>query len=341
MTRTGCRAQFRINFNEQTRRWTCSYFQGNHNHELTPPKLVHHIRSHRRVTEPDLVAASSLQQVGVKPYQIHEFMVHRSGGYDKVGYNRRDMQNRLYSKRRQELKESDAVTCLSYLDGKKSSDPSFFYNFTVTSSNRLGDLFWCDGGSCADYALFGDVIAFDATYKTNAYQKPFVVILGINHHRRTIVFGFALLADEIEHTYTWLLESFILAMNNKQPKTVITDGDRAMRNAISKIFPQACHRLCCWHLARNAQTNVNNTDFTREFRRCMLNGYTEDEFNEKWKHMVDTHHVGMNDWVQKMYDDRHMWADAYLRGKFFGGMRSTQRLEGMNAYLNHSVNRRL
>ena len=110
-------------------------------------------------------------------------MVDRSGGYDKVGYNRRDVENRLAAKRHASLKESDAETCLSYLDGRKSSDPSFFYDFTITSSNRLGDLFWCDGGSCTDYALFGDVIAFDATYKTNAYRKPLMVILGINHHR--------------------------------------------------------------------------------------------------------------------------------------------------------------
>ena len=85
--------------------------------------------------------------------------------------------------------------------------------------------FWCDGGSCADYALFGDVIAFDATYKTNAYRKPLVVILGINHHRRTIVFGFALLSDETEHTYTWLLETLMTAMNYKHPRTIVTDGD--------------------------------------------------------------------------------------------------------------------
>lgn len=138
----------------------------------------------------------------------------RSGGYNRVGYNRVDVQNRLDSRRQRQLKESDAETCLSYLEGKKSSDPSFFYDLTVTSSNRLGDLFWCDGGSCADYALFGDVIAFDATYGTNAYRKPFVVILGINHHRRTVVFRFALLSDETENTYTWLLETFMAAMNN-------------------------------------------------------------------------------------------------------------------------------
>ncbi|XP_052291814.1 protein FAR1-RELATED SEQUENCE 5-like [Citrus sinensis] len=341
VTRTGCRAQFRVIYNEDTGRWACSFLQRVHNHNLTPPQLVHHIRSHRGVTGPDLSAALSLHKVGVKPSQIHEFMVDRSGGYDKVGYNRRDVENRLAATRHASLKESDAETCLSYLDGRKSSDPSFFYDFTITSSNRLGDLFWCDGGSCADYALFGDVIAFDATYKTNAYRKPLVVILGINHHRRTIVFGFALLSDETEHTYTWLLETLMTAMNNKHPRTVVTDGDKAMRNAISKTFPEASHRLCCWHLVRNAQTNIQNPEFTTEFRRCMMNAYTKEEFDRKWKLMVDNHNVAANEWVVKMFEDRHMWAEAYLRGKFFGGMRSTQRSEGMNAYLNHYVNRRL
>lgn len=100
----------------------------------------------------------------------------------------------------------------------------------------LGTYFSVMADLCAYYALFGDVMAFDATYRTNAYRKPFVVILGINHHRRTIVFGFALLSDEIEYTYTWLLETFIIAMNNKQPKTIITYGDKAMRNAVNKTF---------------------------------------------------------------------------------------------------------
>lgn len=107
------------------------------------------------------------------------------------------------------------------------------------------------------------------------------------------------------------------------------------------MFPKASHRLCCWHLARNAQTNVNNTEFTRDFRQCMLNAYSEEEFERKWKLMVDKHEAVLNEWVCKMYDDRHMWAEVFLRGKFFGGMRSTQRWEGMNAYLNHYVNRRL
>lgn len=47
----------------------------------------------------DLAAVSSLQKVCVAATQIHDFMVDRSGDYDKVGYTRVDVQNRLHSYR--------------------------------------------------------------------------------------------------------------------------------------------------------------------------------------------------------------------------------------------------
>ena len=40
-----------------------------------------------------------------------------------------------------------------------------------------------------------------------------------------------------------------------------------------------------------------------------------------------------NEWVQKMYEKRGKWAEAYLKGIFFGVMRSTQRCESLNSYL--------
>lgn len=114
-----------------------------------------------------------------------------------------------------------------------------------------------------------------------------------------------------------------------------------MRNAIIKTFPVSVHRLCCWHLGRNAQANIHNTEFVNDFRRFMFQPYNEDEFNHKWVLMVQKHRVETNEWVKKVYEERKLWAEAYLKGNFFGGMRSTQRSEGMNAYLNHYVNRKL
>ena len=80
------------------------------------------------------------------------------------------------------------------------------------------------------------MLAFDTTYQTNAYKKPLVILVGINHHHQTIVFGSALLVDDSVSTYTWVLETFLEAMNNKKPLYVIINGDKAMPKAIKRIF---------------------------------------------------------------------------------------------------------
>jgi len=37
----------------------------------------------------------------------------------------------------------------------------------VDDDNNLPHLFWCDGESQKNYQVWGDLLAFDATYKKN------------------------------------------------------------------------------------------------------------------------------------------------------------------------------
>ncbi|XP_059593696.1 protein FAR1-RELATED SEQUENCE 5-like [Vitis vinifera] len=192
-----------------------------------------------------------------------------------------------------------------------------------------------------DYVCFGDVLAFDTTYRTNSYKKPLVVLVGVNHHHQTVVFGSALLIDESVSTYEWVLETFLIAMMNRKPISVVTDGDKVMRKAIKKVLPHVCHCLCSWHLQRNAFTNVHIKDFTSIFARCMFMRGSAEEFEKVWHQMVENLGLNENRWVTEIYGKRKRWVEAYLRGKFFAGMRSTQRCESMNEYLNRFLKIRL
>ena len=40
-----------------------------------------------------------------------------------------------------------------------------------------------------DYDLFSDVLNFDTTYKINKENRPFVIFVGFNHHKETIIFS--------------------------------------------------------------------------------------------------------------------------------------------------------
>ena len=113
-----------------------------------------------------------------------------------------------------------------------------------------------------------------------------VVFFGVNHHLQTIVFGCDIVSNESEGTYIWLLEKFLEVMKGKSPKLVIMDKDLSMKNAIRRVLPKAKHRLCGWHLIRNATSNVANPRFTQEFKKCMLGNYKVDEFEQKWAAMV-------------------------------------------------------
>jgi hypothetical protein len=134
------------------------------------------------------------------------------------------------------------------------------------------------------------------------------------------------------------LEQFLEAMGGKSLTSVITDGDLAMRNGIRKVFPECHHRLCAWHLIRNACTNVGKKQFVRKFKQCMLGDYDVGEFKQKWDKMVTD--LGLQDhrWVKEMYQKRQMWATAHIRGKFFAGFRTTSRCEGLHAQFGRYVN---
>ena len=65
------------------------------------------------------------------------------------------------------------------------------------------------------------------------------------------------------------------------------------------------------------------------------------EFEKVWHQMVENLGLNENRWVIEIYGKRKRYAEAYLCGKFFAGMRSTQRCESMNAYLNRFLKIRL
>lgn len=66
---------------------------------------------------------------------------------------------------------------LIFLNNLTIIDPMMFYRNMVDAKKRLEHLFWCDGIMQDGYKLFGDMLAFDATYGKNKYQCWMVVLV--------------------------------------------------------------------------------------------------------------------------------------------------------------------
>ena len=193
------------------------------------------------VKDSDNALLNSMKTVGIKTSQIMDFFVNQARGYDNLSFGLKDLYNNLNNEHRSMILETDSKAVIAYLNAKADMDPDLFCKYSVDKGNRLANLFWADFITRLDYSYFRDVLAFDITYKKNEYGKPLVILFSVNNHYATSCFGCAILTDEIAETYTWVLETFLFAMNNKKPISIITDRDRAMCKAIKKVVPEARH----------------------------------------------------------------------------------------------------
>ncbi|GAU45400.1 hypothetical protein TSUD_134170 [Trifolium subterraneum] len=243
--RTGCQAKLRLRYDIVHKKFRVFVFNPTHNHELTPERLVHLIPKYRKLIEVDKQVVDGLHSQGVRTCHIVGYLMgQKGGGHEGLGFIRKDLYNYTDHQARVRIAEGDTYATLSYFQGKADDDASFFSEFSFTDDGRLENIFWADATSRFDYECFGDVVAFDATYRKNRYGKPLVIFSRYNHHGETTIFAVALVCDETIKTYKWVLNMFSKAMYGKHPKAVITDGDKSMREAIRVVFPNTRHCLC-------------------------------------------------------------------------------------------------
>ena len=126
---------------------------------------------------------------------------------------------------------------------------NYVYDFTTGDSNELENLFFIHPTSWNIWRAFPHVLIIDATYKTNAYNKPFVEIVGVTSTQKTFSIGFVFMHNEQEPNYTWALNCLKSTLDEcMQPRVIITDRELALINACRTVFPDAAQLLCRWHI---------------------------------------------------------------------------------------------
>ncbi|XP_060178259.1 protein FAR1-RELATED SEQUENCE 5-like [Lycium barbarum] len=154
----------------------------------------------------------------------------------------------------------------------------------------MANFFWRDGRSRIDYEIFGDVVYFDTTYRTNKYRMICAPFIGINHHWQNIIFGCAFLSDESAESFKWLFSTFLKSMGGISPQTIITDQAQGMAIDIRKVMSGTRHRLCQWHISQNAPSHLgslnNDKGFSKLFNKCMSECDSITEFEETWEMML-------------------------------------------------------
>jgi len=117
---------------------------------------------------------------------------------------------------------------MSLLDNMKTNDVGMEILFKLDDDGKIKSMLLCTGKNRADYAKFGDVVTFDTTYRTNLYNLPFGLFVGVNNHFQSIVFGGVLLTNEKIEYFEWVFTKFTELMVGKVPLTILTGLSRSL-----------------------------------------------------------------------------------------------------------------
>ena len=199
------------------------------------------------------------------------------------------------------MEHGKATSLGRYFGHQLKENPSYYFATQLDCEELITNIFWADARMIIDYIHFGDVITFDIMYSTNRDARPLVVFLGLNH-RETVIFGGALLCDEMIESFVWLFETFLKAMSEKKPITIFIDQDATMLTAIKVVMPKTYHVLCSWHMLQNAEKHLghllkNESQFNADFLACIYEYDGEDEFLTTWNEMLDKYDVRENKWL--------------------------------------------
>jgi len=230
------------------------------------------------------------------------------GGRTNLVFIRLDQKNYPWKRRERSLVLGEVGYLLQYFQKMSIENPSFYHAYQMNVEDQITNVCWADARILIDYGYFGDAVSLDSTYCTNTSHRPLAVLSGFNHHRKTMIFGAALLYDETTESNKWLFETFLKAHKQKMHRTVFTDQDQAMANTLVEVMPGAYRGLCTRHLMQNGIKHLGNlikgeSHFLSDFKKRMY-GYDDEQFEESWTNRLvkyKDYKVEENTWLKRIY----------------------------------------
>lgn len=234
ITRTDCKARMLVKKTKEGN-YAVVQHETEHNHELTRTEWNHMHRSERQITTDKSRVIEDMVSSGMRTIDSYRYMTNEVGGEENLGHTIKDHYNLVNKFKMEAVKDGDANNLINMMEAEEAKDKNFFYKIRLNEDGRLSSIFWRDSLMMEDYEIYGDVMVFDTTYRTNKYNLICAPFVGVNNHWKNVMFGCAFISDEKTETFEWLFQMFKISMGEKVPKTVFTDQDLAIANAIGKV----------------------------------------------------------------------------------------------------------
>ncbi|XP_052622196.1 protein FAR1-RELATED SEQUENCE 1-like [Lactuca sativa] len=150
-----------------------------HNHPLEKRSDLKKARQ-MSYSEKEFIVRASTSKIG--PTMAHKLRASLRGGYEFVKPKVVDYKN-LRRDINRVIGYKDAQMIVNTMNDRRAHYPNYTFEFNC-QDDVLDCMFWADEIEKAYYVEFGDVVSFDATFRTNKYRMVFVPFTAIDHHKK-------------------------------------------------------------------------------------------------------------------------------------------------------------
>ncbi|RYQ98874.1 hypothetical protein Ahy_B07g086696 [Arachis hypogaea] len=178
---------------------------------------------------------------------------------------------------------------MSYFIRMKDINPNFFYAVKLDEECKFRSAVWVDARCRASYEYYGDVVAVDSNYSTNRHGLLFVSFVGVNHHGKSIILGYALLGNEEIPSYEWIFSQWVKCIETAS-QCIITDQCRSIFRAIRYTLPDTHYWWCIWHITKKLPPKLGGyrwyRDLYDDLNDIVWNSWTEESFEDNWSEFI-------------------------------------------------------
>jgi hypothetical protein len=153
-----------------------------HNHELSRSYgEKKQWPSHHHLDKYTKELVRMLRENNISITKLYSILGNFFGSMENVPTTKRCLKT-LCQKINKEQAKDDIGKTLKLFRELRESGPGFVYVVEPDEDGRIKSLMWTNSRSRMQYEHFGDAITFDTTYKTNLYDMPFGIFVGVNNH---------------------------------------------------------------------------------------------------------------------------------------------------------------
>ncbi|XP_022863617.1 uncharacterized protein LOC111383711 [Olea europaea var. sylvestris] len=142
-----------------------------------------------------------------------------------------------------------------YLYIIEQTNPGSVTKIETYQDNKFKYLFMALGASIQGWKYCRPVIVIYATFLKGNYGGTLFTACTQDANNNIFILAFGVGDLEINDSWEWFLSMLKEASGEREGLCIISDGHASIKNAIHKVYENAMHDLCSYHLLKNLKSS--------------------------------------------------------------------------------------